>query len=199
LKGLRVAVTGANSGIGFATAQKLAKLGAKVYMLCRDQGRGEAAKALIEGDVSLLLVDMSSYESIKALEMPEVDVLVHNAGAMFDKREQVVWPGGPLDQTFALHVAGPFLLSRQVKSKQTIWVSSGGMYSQKLNVDHTLNPPDNPFDGMVAYARCKRAQVVLARRLGHHSMHPGWVDTPGLSVAMPKFYERTKTILRTLD
>jgi NADP-dependent 3-hydroxy acid dehydrogenase YdfG len=66
-------------------------------MLCRDKERGEAAKSTISGDVTLLLVDMSNYESIQKLEMPEVDVLVHNAGAMFDKRETVEWPQGPLD------------------------------------------------------------------------------------------------------
>ncbi|TNV76604.1 hypothetical protein FGO68_gene7543 [Halteria grandinella] len=199
LKGLRVAITGANSGLGFAAASQLAKHGAKVLMLCRDKGRGEQAMKEIQGDVSLYLVDMSSYESIQQLEIPEVDVLVHNAGAMFDKREYIQWPQGPLEQTFALHVAGPFLLSKKVKTKETIWVASGGMYSQKLNTLHTHSPPDNPFDGMVAYARCKRAQVTLARRLGHYSMHPGWVDTPGLVTAMPKFYNRTKSILRTID
>jgi hypothetical protein len=72
---------------------------------------------------------MSSYESIVGLKLEDVDVMIHNAGAMFDKRETVQWPSGPIDQTFALHVAGPFLLSKVVKSKDTIWVSSGGMYS----------------------------------------------------------------------
>ena len=90
------------------------------------------------------------------------------------------------------------MLSSRIKSKDTIWVSSGGMYTEKLNVERTLNPPE-PFDGMKAYARCKRAQVILARRLGHQSMHPGWTDTPGVQHAMPKFYDKTKTILRTLD
>jgi dehydrogenase/reductase SDR family protein 12 len=36
LSGLRVAVTGANSGLGYATTKQLAERGAKVYMLCRD-------------------------------------------------------------------------------------------------------------------------------------------------------------------
>jgi len=40
---------------------------------------------------------MSNYESIMNLEIPEVDVLVHNAGAMFDKRLIVEWPTGKLD------------------------------------------------------------------------------------------------------
>jgi len=152
LHGLRVAVTGANSGLGFATASKLANLGAKVYILCRDQGRGEAARDKMGGDVTLLRVDMADYRSIMELQMPEVDVLIHNAGAMFDKRSQAEgWPNGPIDATFALHVAGPYLLSQRVKTKETIWVSSGGMYSQKLNVASLLSPPE-PFDGMVAYA-----------------------------------------------
>ena len=63
-------------------------------MLCRDQGRGEAAQKTIKGDTELKIVDMSSYESIMGLEMPEVDVLVHNAGAMYDKRDTVKWPYG---------------------------------------------------------------------------------------------------------
>ncbi len=58
-------------------------------MLCRDKNRGEAAQATIKGDTELKLVDMSSYESIMGLELPEVDVLVHNAGAMYDTRTQV--------------------------------------------------------------------------------------------------------------
>ncbi len=87
LQSLRVAVTGANSGLGFATTKKLAELGAKVYMLCRDKTRGEEAKSQIQGDVTLLQLDIENYESIINFEMPEVDVLIHNAGAMFDKRE----------------------------------------------------------------------------------------------------------------
>ena len=58
-------------------------------------------------------------------------------------------------------------------------------------------PSPVSFDGMDAYARCKRAQVVIARKLGHQCMHPGWVDTPGVRLSMHKFYQRTQDILRT--
>jgi len=199
LKGLRVGITGGNSGIGFATAKCLAQKGAKVYLLCRDISRAEEAKLKMGGDVDVVQVDTSSYNSIRNIKIPDLDVLVHNAGAMYDKKEVVQWPNGPIDQTFALHVAGPYLLSKQVKAKNTIWVSSGGMYTEKLNVQETLVPPEKEFDGMKCYARCKRAQVVLAKLLGHQSMHPGWVDTPGVEKAMPKFYKKTKTVLRTLE
>ena len=56
-------------------------------MLCRDKTRGEEAKSQIQGDVTLLQLDIENYENIINFEMPEVDVLIHNAGAMFDKRE----------------------------------------------------------------------------------------------------------------
>jgi hypothetical protein len=54
-------------------------------------------------------------------------------------------------------------------------VSSGGAYSQSLNVDEIFHPPKgDKFDGVQAYAKCKRGQIVLARKLGDDVMHPGW-------------------------
>ncbi len=58
-------VTGANSGLGKATTHRLAALGATVYMLCRNQEHGEAARAEIversdNTQVFLEIVDLSS-------------------------------------------------------------------------------------------------------------------------------------------
>ena len=62
------------------------------------------------------------------------------------------------------------------------------------------------YKGSVAYARTKRAQVVLtemwaerfaARGIVAHSMHPGWADTPGVSHSLPTFAKLTAPILRT--
>ena len=62
------------------------------------------------------------------------------------------------------------------------------------------------YDGAVAYARTKRAQVILTeiwaealrdRGIVVHSMHPGWADTPGVSASLPRFYKLTKPLLRT--
>ena len=65
MKGKRCLVTGANSGIGFATAEELARRGAAVVMVCRDKERGEAARAKIakrvpEASVDLLIADLAS-------------------------------------------------------------------------------------------------------------------------------------------
>jgi dehydrogenase/reductase SDR family protein 12 len=75
------------------------------------------------------------------------------------------------------------------------------MYTQKLDVAALFAPPPPAarFDGVAAYARCKRAQVVLARRLGHHAMHPGWADSPGVASSLPRFHRLTRSVLRTPD
>jgi dehydrogenase/reductase SDR family member 12 len=84
-----------------------------------------------------------------------------------------------------------------------ITVSSGGMYTQRLDLA-TLQLPASHYRGATAYARAKRAQVALsaewARRLAgtgvaFHAMHPGWVDTPGIAAALPAFHRLTRPIL----
>ena len=65
-------VTGANSGIGKATALALAQRGATVVMVCRDRARGEEARSEIitksrNTAVDLLQADLSSQQSIRQL------------------------------------------------------------------------------------------------------------------------------------
>jgi dehydrogenase/reductase SDR family protein 12 len=84
-------------------------------------------------------------------------------------------------------------------------VSSGGMYTQKLDVGD-LQFERKPFNGVTAYAQAKRAQVVLtelwAKKLAGlgvtaNAMHPGWADTPGVQTSLPTFHRLTKGSLRT--
>lgn len=71
MQGSVCVVTGANSGLGKSTTLRLAALGARVYMLCRNQKRGEAARTEIveksgNEQVFLEIVDLSSRASIRA-------------------------------------------------------------------------------------------------------------------------------------
>jgi len=222
LSGRRALVTGANSGIGFETALALADLGAEVVLLCRDAERGEAAAERIRAHtgnarVDCVALDVSDLAMVREVgarlaERP-VDILVHNAGVLPDRRELTAQG---LERCFATHVAGPFLLTHRLRDAlaasgdaRVVWVSSGGMYTRGLELDDPQwerRDSDGGYDGTLAYAETKRAQVVLAE-LWHaelrdqgvvvSSMHPGWADTPAVRSSLPRFYRVMRPFLRT--
>jgi dehydrogenase/reductase SDR family protein 12 len=222
MDGKTVVITGANSGLGLIAATRLAWMGAAVSIVVRDRARGERARTLIadagragQADVALYLADLSSLASVReaAAEIraaePHIDVLIHNAGALLTERRT---SAEGHEMTFATMVLGPFLLTsellpvlRATPGARVLWVSSGGMYTQPLDVD-ALETAPGEYQGSVAYARAKRAQVVLseewARRLRDdgiavHAMHPGWADTPGLEAGLPGFRRLVGPFLRT--
>jgi NAD(P)-dependent dehydrogenase (short-subunit alcohol dehydrogenase family) len=214
----RCLITGANSGIGYETALALADLGAEVVLLCRNVEQGERAADRIREQtgnrrVALEIVDLSDLASVRAaaerLGEHPVDVLVHNAGVLPDERFET---RDGLELTFATHVVGPFLLTSLFRAPlekspdgRVIWVSSGGMYTRRLNLDDP-NWTKRDYDGVVAYAETKRAQVVLAELWAEalrgsgvavNSMHPGWADTPAVRSSLPRFHRVMRSILRS--
>jgi NAD(P)-dependent dehydrogenase (short-subunit alcohol dehydrogenase family) len=218
LSSKRCLVTGANSGIGYETALALADLGAEVVLLCRSPERGEEAVARVREQtgnsrVSLEVVDLSDLTSVRAaalrLASAPVDVLVHNAGVLEDERVET---RDGIERTLATHVVGPFLLTRLLRGSlekspdgRVIWVSSGGMYTKRLNLEDP-NWTERAYDGVAAYAETKRAQVVLSELWAEeldgstvvvNAMHPGWADTPAVKRSLPRFHRVTRNILRT--
>jgi NAD(P)-dependent dehydrogenase (short-subunit alcohol dehydrogenase family) len=229
-EGRSVLVTGANSGIGFATAEALLVRGARVVMTTRDEERGALARerlltttasrpgapdrATLEDRLHGELLDLDHLASIRALagrleQYAPVDVVVHNAGAMFPERSTT---GDGLERTWQVHGVGPFLLTMLLvphlatqPDARVIWVASGGMYTERLVVERVDSP--RGYRPSVAYARAKRAQVELVRelhrRLGErtgiafHAMHPGWARTPGVASALPTFNRVVGPLLRT--
>ncbi|XP_031557527.1 dehydrogenase/reductase SDR family member 12-like [Actinia tenebrosa] len=214
-------ITGANSGVGKATAIALAKKGAFVHMVCRDQGRGEQARDEIveisgNSKVELHILDMSQPSTVRKFAREFVSserplhVLVNNAGCMVNQRELTT---DELEKNFATNTLGTYILTKELipclsrnESPRVITVSSGGMLLVKL--DHTDLQSQNmsKFDGALVYAQNKRQQVVMTERLADKypniyfaSMHPGWADTPAVRTSMPDFYNRTKHVLRSAE
>jgi NAD(P)-dependent dehydrogenase (short-subunit alcohol dehydrogenase family) len=202
-------VTGASSGIGRASAVALARLGASVTLLGRDPKRTEtawreAASAGTGGEIEQSLLDVGDSDAVERFtrEFSEshggLDGLIHNAGALF--RDYGTVAG--VERTVATHVLAPFRLSwllapmlRQNGQSVIVTVSSGGMYTEPFDLDR-LEMPADAYRGVTAYARAKRAQVVLSRewarrwgseRVASYATHPGLVDTPGLSSGLPDF------------
>jgi dehydrogenase/reductase SDR family member 12 len=219
--GRRVLVTGANSGLGYAAARSLLAAGASVLLSVRTQAKGEETLRSLGEDLGrdvtdvaafdlLDLGDLSSVRAFAARRLEEdapLDALVHNAGALFAERAETV---DGLERTYQIHVVAPFLLTALLLPElvagtpgRVVMVTSGGMYSEKLVTERVDSP--GRYQGTVAYARAKRAQVVLtrewARRFGGYDLdfqvaHPGWALTPGVESSLPGFRKATGPILR---
>jgi NAD(P)-dependent dehydrogenase (short-subunit alcohol dehydrogenase family) len=132
-------------------------------------------------------------------------VLVNNAGALDAEYRRT--PQG-FENTYAVHVLAPFLLTALVLPDvdTVITVSSGGMYSERLDpLAMQMTPQD--YSGVTAYGRAKRVQVALNEQWARHypdrptfaAMHPGWADTAGVRRSLPRFRAITGPILRTPD
>jgi NAD(P)-dependent dehydrogenase (short-subunit alcohol dehydrogenase family) len=220
LSGRVCLVTGANSGIGRATAKALAERGGDVWLLCRDRTRGQEAmracrRATGNRQVRLAVVDVADICSVRRFaerfEPQKVDVLIHNAGVLPAARHETAQG---LELTLATNVIGPFLLTRLLHARlaaaggaRVIFVSSGGMYAQRLSLAD-CDWSRRSFDGVAAYAQTKRMQVVLAEMLAHrwsrdhiavHAMHPGWADTPAVRTSIPRFWRVMRERLRTAE
>lgn len=231
-RGRRVLVTGANSGIGFATAAGLLARGASVVITTRDRIKGDRARtALLEAvapgggaldhdEVSTRLIDetldLDRLDTVRALAaridtFGPIDAIVHNAGAMFAERSMTE---DGLERTWQVHGVAPFLLTMLLlphlatrPDPRVVWVSSGGMYTERLVVRRIDSPRD--YRPSIAYARGKRAQVELVRELhdrvaertgiAFQAMHPGWVRTPGLRTSLPTFARIVGPLLRTAE
>src|SRR5216683_3904623 len=192
-------VTGANSGIGKATALELAQMGATVVMVCRDRARGEEAKSEIttkskNNAVDLMQADLSSQESIRQLvehfkqRYTHLHVLINNAGAAFPGRRETV---DGLEMTFAVNYLAPFLLTNLLLDvlkasapARIINVSSAAHQSGSMQMDDLQ--AEKRYQPMRTYPQAKLAVVLftyeLARRLQGtgvtaNCLHPGFVAT----------------------
>ena len=200
MRGKVCLVTGANAGIGKAAALGIARRGATVVLLCRNEARGAAAKAEIErrsGDASLhlLAADFASLGQIRRVaeeylqRFDRLDVLLNNAGVLAWRERRSSEDG--LELTFAVNHLAPFLLTgllldrlKESAPSRVVTVASGAHRRVELDFDDLQNERGySPFD---AYSQSKLANVYftyeLARRLEGtgvtaNCMHPGVVST----------------------
>src|SRR5437870_6051593 len=176
-------VTGANAGIGKATALELAQMGATVVMVCRDRARGKQARSEITttsrtNAVDLLQADLSSQQSIRQLvetfqhHYTHLHVLINNAGAAFPGRRRETVDG--LEMTFAVNYLAPFLLTNLLLDRlkasapaRIVNVSSNSHESSSIKMDDLQEMKG--YRSLNTYGQSKLAVVMftyeLARRL----------------------------------
>ncbi|QUD87391.1 SDR family NAD(P)-dependent oxidoreductase [Phenylobacterium montanum] len=196
MNGKVVVITGGTSGIGQVAAEALAAQGARVVLVARDKARGEATlKRLKPGQAhSLYIADLASIGATRALAAqiaaaePRIDVLINNAGALFNSRR--LSPDG-LELTFALNHMAYFvltegLLDRLKATPGARVVSTASRAHQGSRLDFEDLQAAKSYSGFEVYGRSKLANILftreLARRLAGsgvvaNCLHPGFVAT----------------------
>jgi len=195
----RVVITGANSGMGKATAIEMAVRGYEVILLCRNEKRGiEAMNEVVERSqsqkISLEICDLSSFDSIKACanairtKYEYIDILINNAGLILTKRQETT---EGFEMQLGVNHFGHFLLTQKLlplleKSSEgrIVIVSSGAHKAGKIHFDD-INLVSG-YSAFKAYAQSKLANLLytkaMAKRLVGttvtiNALHPGAVGT----------------------
>jgi len=218
-------VTGANQGLGFTTAEGLAKLGFSVHLLCRSEQKGKDAVAKIKqssgnSQVFLEVADVSDLASLRALAdrysssgLP-LHVLVNSAGIMCLNGRETNADG--LELSFATNTLGAFALTRllepvlQRSHSRVIFMSSGGLYTELLEVDDMQWERRAKYDGQSQYAKDKRRMQVYAESFAERwqaqgpyiksfCMHPGWAESVGARTAMGGLFKSMGNRIRSSE
>jgi NAD(P)-dependent dehydrogenase (short-subunit alcohol dehydrogenase family) len=181
-------VTGANSGLGFGLARRLAAAGARVILAVRSPEKGEAAAQAIRAEFprALLAVealDLASLQSIRALAArlnaagQPLDILVNNAGVMAPPRQATTADGFELQ--FGVNHLGHFALTtgllpllRQAGAARVVTMSSGVSHLGRINFGDLQS--EKHYQPFLAYAQSKLANLLFAFELNRRSQAGGW-------------------------
>ena len=180
--GRTVVITGANTGIGLATARVLAARGATVVLACRDESKAKQALATVEGSVATCRLDLASLDSIRTAaqqirdQFPKVDLLIDNAGVMMT-------PPATTADGFELQLGtnhlGHFaftglLLDRMVDvpGSRVVVVSSSANRQGAIDLAD-LHFRQRRYRPTTAYAQSKLANLLFAQELSERLVSAG--------------------------
>jgi NAD(P)-dependent dehydrogenase (short-subunit alcohol dehydrogenase family) len=182
-------VTGANSGLGEATARGLAEHGARVIMACRNVTKAEAVAKRIPGDVAVRPLDLADLSSVRAFAnvTDDFDVLVNNAGIMAVPKARTA---DGFESQFGTNFLGHFALTGLLLprvSSRIVTLSSEAHRMGRIALDD-LNWHTRRYRRWAAYSQSKLADLMFAYELNRRltarkspvlsvAAHPGYAAT----------------------
>jgi NAD(P)-dependent dehydrogenase (short-subunit alcohol dehydrogenase family) len=191
MAGKTVIVTGANSGIGLATARALAGAGARVAFAVRSVEKGRAAASATLGNTEVRALDLASLDSVRAFAdgwNEPIDLLINNASAPTPPKRRRTADGFELQ--FGTGHLGHFALTNLLAKRVTGRVVTLSSQAERFGrIDFEDLGLDKSYSAQRAYARVKLANILfsaeLQRRLDAagsgvraNAAHPGMVATP---------------------
>jgi NAD(P)-dependent dehydrogenase (short-subunit alcohol dehydrogenase family) len=199
MRGKTIVITGGTSGIGEVAAIRLAEKGARIVLVARDTVRAAATLAKLRAanpvcnhvfhiaDLSLMAETKRVGEEL-ALREAQIDVLINNAGALFNRRAETA---EGLEKTFATNHMAYFVLTNRLLDKlkaapgaRIICTSSDAHKGNHLDFDDLQSLKH--YRGFAAYGRSKLCNILFTRELARriagsgitaNALHPGFVAT----------------------
>ncbi len=183
MRGKICMVTGATSGIGKATAIELARRGATVIAVCRDQARGEKSVGAIQrasgsDAVTLLTADLASQAAVRQLaadtqrQYDQLHVLINNAGVI---RSTFAKTADGIEMTFAVNQLAPFLLTTlltpMLKASAPAQIVNVFGNAGAINFDDLMG--EQNYDGMRAYQQSKMVNALFTEALSRRLVGTG--------------------------
>jgi NAD(P)-dependent dehydrogenase (short-subunit alcohol dehydrogenase family) len=179
LEGRRYVITGANTGVGRATAEALAARGARVVLACRSVERGRAAAANIDR-AEVVHLDLADLDSVRraadVLGREPIDALINNAavaGARGTTRQG-------FELAFGVNHLGPYLLTRLLLERcaRVVHLTSGSHATAARPRFERLRRRTPSLLGIPEYATSKLCALVF-----HHELARRLRGTPTVTVA----------------
>jgi len=194
-----VVITGATSGIGEAAARRLADMGARLVLVARDKGRGEAALSRLRAGETdrghtIHYADLTRISEMKRLAAqiaaaePRIDVLINNAGTLFGSRQVT---DDDLERTFAVNHLAYFVLTmglrqRLIAGSPARIVNTASDAHRGCKLDFADLQSTRGYSGFKVYGRSKLCNILFTRELARrwrgqgvtaNCLHPGFVAT----------------------
>lgn len=187
LKGRRILITGASSGIGLETARSLVSHGASVVGAVRDFAKAKAATAWVldaaaqgGGSLELVELDLASLQSVRACADHLLaggllfDVIIANAGVMATPFGQTV---DGFEVQFGTNYLGHFALIHRIEplladNGRLVMLSSQAHRVADVDLDDP-NFEQQPYDPFIAYGRSKTATSLFAVEFDKRHRHRG--------------------------
>ena len=183
-----ILITGANTGLGKYTADRLQAEGHQLVLHARNHGRAAEIKAERPDVHAVMSGDLSSIAETKALarqanEVARFDAVIHNAG-VYNQGERVRLTEDGLNDDFAVNVLAPYILSVLINRPRRLIFLSSSMHTGGRHDVTDLQWQERPWNSYQAYSESKFYLTMLAMTFARcwpdiicHAVDPGWVPT----------------------